>query len=78
MIEFKVVLFTFPNIRYRYLNNKGWIRNFCLDPDAELGKFRAGSGINNFGSTTLLKCHMFYFVWIRIRIRNTDPDLQSC
>ena len=31
-----------------------WIRNFCLDP--ELGKFKAGSvsGINNFGSTTLV------------------------
>ena len=34
-----------------------WIRNFCLDP--ELGKFKAGSGsgsgINCFGSTTLVR-----------------------
>ena len=38
--------------------NIGWIRirNFCLDPDPELGKFKAGSGsgINHFGSTTLV------------------------
>ena len=78
MIEFKVVLLTFPNIRYRYLNNKGWIRNFCLDPDAELGKFRAesGSGINHFGSTTLLNVLCFILCGsgsvfgIRIRIYN--------
>ena len=38
-----------------YLNNMGWIqiRNFCLDPDPELRKFKAGSGINLSGSTTL-------------------------
>ena len=35
-------------------SGSAWIRNFCLDPDPELGKFRAGSGsgINHFGSTT--------------------------
>ena len=33
-----------------------WIRNFCLDPDPELGKLKTGSGfgINHSGSTTLL------------------------
>ena len=35
----------------------GWIRirNFCLDQDPELEKFRAGSecGINHSGSTTV-------------------------
>ena len=33
-----------------------WIRIFSLDPDQELGKFKAGSGygINSFGSTTLV------------------------
>ena len=39
--------------------NREWqiVRNFCLDPDPELGKFKAGSGsgINSFGSTTLVK-----------------------
>ena len=38
--------------------NIGWIRirNFCLDPDSELGNFKAGSGsgINHSGSATLL------------------------
>ena len=34
----------------------GWIRNFCMDPDPDLGKFKAGSGsgINHSGSATLL------------------------
>ena len=33
-----------------------WIRNFCLDPDPELGKLKAEckSGINSFGSKTLI------------------------
>ena len=37
-------------------SGSAWIRNFCLDPDPELGKFRAGSGsgINHSRSTTLL------------------------
>ena len=37
-------------------SGSAWIRNFWLDPDAELGKFRAGPGsrINHSGSTTLL------------------------
>ena len=38
----------------------GWIRNFCLDPDPELGKFRAGSGINHSGSTTLVDGLQFF------------------
>ena len=29
--------------------------NFCLDPDPEFRKFKDGSGINHFGSTTLMK-----------------------
>ena len=46
----------------------GWIqvRNFCLDSDPELGKFKAGSG-----STTLLICltvNMQHF-W-RVMINN--------
>ena len=38
------------------VSGSAWIRNFCLDPDSELGKFKAGpgSGINSFGSTTLV------------------------
>ena len=38
-------------------SGSAWIRNFCLDPDPELGKFKAGSGsgINSLGSTTLEK-----------------------
>ena len=57
MIEFKVVLFTIS--KYSQItwvgsgSGSAWIRNFCLDPDLELRKFRAGSGINHFGSTTL-------------------------
>ena len=42
----------------------GWIRirNFCLDQDPELGKFRAGSecGINHSGSTTLIRLATVY------------------
>ena len=43
-------------------SGSAWIQNFCLDPDPELGKFKAGSGsgINSFGSTTLV----------------SDPDLK--
>ena len=54
MIEFKVVLFT---ISTWVGSGSAWIRNFCLDTDPELGKFRAGSGsgINQSGSTTLLE-----------------------
>ena len=51
MIEFKVVIYIFQI----YLNNIGWIRirmdpELWLDPDPELGKFRArsGSGINHW------------------------------
>ena len=38
-----------------YLINIGWIWNFCLDPDPEFGKFKAGSGsgINHSRYTTL-------------------------
>ena len=34
-------------------SGSAWIRNICLDPDPELGKFKAGSGsrINHSGST---------------------------
>ena len=35
-------------------SDSAWIRNFCLDPDPEVGKFRAGSGINHSGSTALI------------------------
>ena len=36
-----------------------WIRNFCLDLDPELGKFKAGSGsgINHSGSPTLIEMY---------------------
>ena len=33
--------------------NSACIRNFCLDPNPELGKFQAGSGITHSGSATL-------------------------
>ena len=48
MIEFKVVLFTIS--KYTLItwvgseSGSAWIQNFCLDPDPEFGKFRAGSG----------------------------------
>ena len=45
-----------------------WIRNFGLDPNPELGKFKAGSGsgINHYGSTTLLKTITFVHYLINI------------
>ena len=51
------------------LNNMGCIRirNFCLDPDLdpdpELGKFRAGSGsgINHSGPTALVQRDRIFF-----------------
>ena len=62
------------------------IRNFCLDPDPELGKFKAGSGsgINHSGSTTLLATpHVNmtkYFcatvpLILEINYLNRSPDL---
>ena len=44
-------------------SGSAWIRNFWLDLDAELGKFRAGpgSGINHSGSTTLLNPLVLHF-----------------
>ena len=60
LIEFKGCFCIISNYTGTYLINTGWIRNFCLDPDPELGKFKAGSGsgINSFGSTTL------FFNWV--------------
>ena len=45
-------------------SGSGWIRNFCLDPDLELRKFKdgSGSGINHSGSTTL---NFFYLLEFR-------------
>ena len=53
MIDFKVVFLQFPNIlKITWVGSgSAWIRNFC--PDPEIRKFRAGSGINHSGSTTL-------------------------
>ena len=51
-----------------------WIRNLCLDPDPELGKFKAGSEINHSGSATLIVFQAFHWpiynalLWI-------SPDL---
>ena len=38
-------------------SGSAWIRNFCLDPDPDLGKFKSGSGSGMIysGSATLLK-----------------------
>ena len=53
--------------------------NFCLDPDPELGKFKAGSGsgINHYGSATLNKS--ITGMWTRIHISGdllkSNPDL---
>ena len=43
-------------------SGSAWIQNFWLDPDAELGKFRAGpgSGINYSEFTTLLNPLVFF------------------
>ena len=43
----------------------GWIR-IHMDPDPELGKFRAGSGfeINHFGSTTLIIIIIYCYIII--------------
>ena len=41
----------------KYSSGSAWIQNFFLDPDPELGKFKAGSGFgsgrNHSGSATL-------------------------
>ena len=56
----------------------------CLDPDSELGKFKAGSrsGINHSGSTTLLIKTIQIWLYakkqqkILIRAKRLAPDLQ--
>ena len=61
LIDFKVCFLLFIN--KRYFINVGWIRirNFCLDPNPELGKFKAKIRTRNKS----------------FRIRNTDLFLQS-
>ena len=43
------------------------IRNLCLDPDLELGKFKAGSEIKYSGSATLCYCYCQFFFDPKIR-----------
>ena len=51
-------------------HNMGWIliRNFCVDPDPELGKLKAGSGfgINHSGSKRLFMQILFKFFHLLI------------
>ena len=56
----------FPNIlKITWVGSgSAWIRNFC--PDPEIRQFRAGSGINHSGSTTLFYSITVFYIWIFI------------
>ena len=71
VISLWILYFVYCSTVLQYLWNR-WIRNFCLDPYQELGKFKAGSGINHSGSITL--CQWFLLDPDRLILKRIQPN----